>query len=157
MNSVFQVDIVLLSFLFLLASVLVICDFQGIYPFRLAVKNFGVKLPTFPNYPGNVPNYPFNMYRICIGVFFHIFYFGDLNLLSFCLIIARGLWILLIFKRSSSGFSDFICRVFFFFILYLNDFCSCVYYFLTSTYQLVRKPLSSGFICISKESPPDYF
>lgn len=42
MNSVF-LDIVLLSFLFLLASVLVICDFQGIYPFRLAVKNFGVK------------------------------------------------------------------------------------------------------------------
>ena len=98
MNSIFLVDIVLLSFLFLLASVLVICDFQGIYSFHLAVKNFGIKLPTFPNYlgnvpsyPGNVPNYPFNMYRICIGVSFHIFYFGDLNFLSFCLIIARGL------------------------------------------------------------------
>ena len=81
MNSIFLVDIVLLSFLFLLASVLVICDFQGIYSFHLAVKNFGIKLPTFPNYlgnvpsyPGNVPNYPFNMYRICIGVSFHIFY-----------------------------------------------------------------------------------
>ena len=91
MNSIFLVDIVLLSFLFLLASVLVICDFQGIYSFHLAVKNFGIKLPTFPNYLGNVPNYPFNMYRICIGVSFHIFYFGDLNFLSFCLIIARGL------------------------------------------------------------------
>ena len=168
MNSIFLVDIVLLSFLFLLASVLVICDFQGIYSFHLAVKNFGIKLPTFPNYlgnvpsyPGNVPNYPFNMYRICISVSFHIFYFGDLNFLSFCLIIARGLWILLIFKRSSSGFSDFIwwfvvvvVVVVFHFIF--EWFCSCVYYFLTFTYQPVRKLLSSGFICISKESPPDY-
>lgn len=156
MNSIFLVDIVLLSFLFLLASVLVICDFQGIYSFHLAVKNFGIKLPTFPNYLGNVPNYPFSMYRICIGVSFHIFYFGDLNFLSFCLIIARGLWILLIFKRSSSGFSDFIWCFFFLSHFIFEWFCSCVYYFLTFTYQPVRKLLSSGFICISKESPPDY-
>ena len=106
-------------FCLLLSQFLVICVFQGIFPFHLTIKLIGViSFMAFPYNHLNVLLWCFFLFSFMIWVIF-IFSF----IISICL--ARNWSVLLIFSKTSFSFHRFFYCLS---VFYFNVSCSYFYF-----------------------------